>query len=96
MTSISDQTSDELRALRDQIDVELRKREAKERSDARKQIQEIAAAHSIDLTTIAGASKARYRDPKAPSRTWTGKGRKPGWVQEHLDMGGKIEDLELK
>lgn len=92
-TSISELSLDELKALRAEIDAELRKREVKERAEARKKIQEMAAHHGIDLAAIAGTAKAKYRHPEAPSRTWTGKGRKPAWVQEHLAKGGSLEDL---
>ncbi|WP_130472293.1 H-NS family nucleoid-associated regulatory protein [Candidatus Magnetaquicoccus inordinatus] len=37
----------------------------------------------------------KYRDPVDASRTWTGKGRKPGWVISHLDAGGQLEELEI-
>ena len=29
------------------------------------------------------------------SKTWSGKGRKPGWVVEHLEAGGQLEALEI-
>lgn len=31
-----------------------------------------------------------------PNLTWTGKGRKPGWVQTYLDNGGGLESLLIK
>ncbi|NQE50339.1 H-NS histone family protein [Herbaspirillum rubrisubalbicans] len=27
---------------------------------------------------------------------WTGRGRQPKWVEEHLEAGGKLEDLLIK
>lgn len=30
---------------------------------------------------------------KQGDKTWTGRGRQPKWVVEHLEGGGKIEDL---
>ena len=30
------------------------------------------------------------------SKTWSGKGRKPGWVVEHLEAGGALEALEIE
>lgn len=38
----------------------------------------------------------KYRSSSDPSLTWTGKGRKPTWVQEHLDGGGDLEMLRIK
>lgn len=27
--------------------------------------------------------------------TWSGRGRKPGWVEAHLAQGGELEDLRI-
>lgn len=36
----------------------------------------------------------KYADPTDPSKTWAGgKGARPSWVREHLEKGGKLEDL---
>lgn len=41
--------------------------------------------------------EAKYANPKNQSQTWAGgKGRKPSWVKEHLDKGGKLEDFAIK
>jgi DNA-binding protein H-NS len=37
-----------------------------------------------------------YRNPDDASKTWTGRGRQPGWVEKHLEGGGKLEDLGIK
>lgn len=37
-----------------------------------------------------------YRNPEDASKTWTGRGRQPGWVENHLEKGGKLEDLRIK
>ena len=38
----------------------------------------------------------KYRSSIDPDLTWTGKGRKPGWVQTYLDNGGELESLLIK
>ncbi len=38
----------------------------------------------------------KYRSSNDPALTWTGKGRKPGWVQLYLDNGGDLESLLIK
>ena len=38
----------------------------------------------------------KYRNSVDPSLTWTGKGRKPGWVVTYLDNGGELESLLIK
>ena len=35
----------------------------------------------------------KYRDPNNHENLWAGRGRKPGWVVEHLEQGLPIEDL---
>ncbi|MER2511291.1 MAG: H-NS histone family protein [Nitrosomonas ureae] len=38
----------------------------------------------------------KYRSSIDPALTWTGKGRKPGWVQTFLDNGGSLEEWMIK
>jgi len=39
----------------------------------------------------------KYRNPADAQQTWTGKGRKPGWIQTYMDNnGGDIERLLIK
>ena len=35
----------------------------------------------------------KFRNPDAPSETWSGRGKKPRWINEHLRRGKKLEDL---
>lgn len=95
MSDLQAMTTEALNSMRSEIEAELRRREAKERAEARKKIVDLAATHGIDLSSINATSKARYRNPDAPSETWTGKGRKPKWVQDHLAAGKTLADLEL-
>lgn len=95
MSDLQAMTTEALNAMRGEIDAELKRRESKERAEARKKIVDLAATHGIDLSSISATSKARYRNPEAPSETWTGKGRKPKWVQDHLAAGKTMADLEL-
>lgn len=42
-------------------------------------------------------SRAMYRHPSKPKLTWTGKGRKPAWVSEHLaEESHSLDDLKIK
>lgn len=43
-----------------------------------------------------GKGVPKYRNSVDSALTWSGKGRKPGWVQEHLDKGGDLESLQIK
>lgn len=34
-----------------------------------------------------------YMNPQDSTKIWSGRGRKPKWVHDHVRMGGKLEDL---
>lgn len=40
----------------------------------------------------ARTSRAKYRNPET-GETWSGKGRKPGWVHQALSQGKSLQDL---
>lgn len=37
----------------------------------------------------------KYKNPADGSMTWTGRGRKPKWVEEHLAKGGALEEIAI-
>lgn len=84
---------DQLRSLQLRIETEIRKREAKERHAAQRQILEIASRHEINLADLADKER-HYRNPDNPWQFWNGRGRKPKWVNTWLASGKRLEDLE--
>lgn len=42
------------------------------------------------------AVKLKYQAPTDPSQTWSGRGRKPKWVQEWIDAGNELEKLLIR
>ncbi|WP_417725818.1 H-NS family nucleoid-associated regulatory protein [Salipiger sp.] len=38
-------------------------------------------------------SAPKYRHPEKASVTWTGRGRQPNWVKEHVASGRRLDDL---
>ncbi|MDX1803697.1 MAG: H-NS histone family protein [Alcanivorax sp.] len=40
-------------------------------------------------------AKVKYRNPKDSSQTWTGRGKRPIWLQQALDNGAKLEDFAV-
>jgi len=51
--------------------------------------------HGSGTAPTGPKSAPKYRNPKEPTKTWTGKGRKPGWIVEALDKGKKLEDFAI-
>lgn len=37
----------------------------------------------------------KYRNPNDPEQTWTGRGRKPKWVEAYLSGGGSLEGIAI-
>jgi DNA-binding protein H-NS len=99
LASLQNATTEALKDWRQAIDSELKKREGRERAEARKKIKELAEAHGIDLATLApsgsGKQEPKYRNPNDQFQTWSGVGRKPKWVEEWLAAGKPLEELAI-
>ncbi|EIJ6113756.1 H-NS histone family protein [Salmonella enterica] len=94
MNDLKNMSPDELRELRAQVDAELKKREAKEKQEARRKILEIANTHGINIADLASKER-QYRNPDNQWESWNGRGRKPKWVKEWLESGKSLEELEV-
>jgi DNA-binding protein H-NS len=57
-----------------------------ERAQLREKMSEMAKQAGFDMNEIFGKGKGKgsvapkYRDPKTPENTWTGRGRMPRWL----------------
>ncbi len=97
----------ELDALIDQAADLIEKKKAQALVDAKAEIEKIAAATGMSVEELLGlkAGKVKkasatkkpvadkYRNPKDHTQTWTGRGKRPKWLQEMLDRGGKLENF---
>ena len=92
MKNLQDMTDEQLKEQRQAIDAELQKRLAKQKSDAKRQIVELAKSHNINLGELVGKEKL-YQNPENPWEKWSGKGRKPKWVTDALAAGKTLDDL---
>ncbi|MDX2204870.1 MAG: H-NS histone family protein [Hyphomicrobiaceae bacterium] len=76
----------ELVELRAEIDRLIADKQASEKVVLRQQLAELARAKGFSLEDVVGKSRKRgavpikYRDPKNPENTWTGRGRTPRWM----------------
>lgn len=90
----------ELRDMRSKLDRAISSYEDRRRREAIQAAEEAARAHGFNLAELTGSAPRKpntvapkYAHPENPSLTWTGRGRKPRWVQENLDAGKSLEDL---
>ena len=95
-------SKDELQKLRKETDRKLKDFDQRRRAEARSAAEKAIKDYGYSLDDLLGSSKRggtksvpRYRHPENASMTWTGRGRKPGWVNSHLESGGKMEDLAI-
>jgi DNA-binding protein H-NS len=87
--------------LRKQVAAELRERFAKEAEEAGLSIDDLfdskGAARRGKRSSPRNGSQPKYQNPADPSQTWTGNGRQPRWVSEHLQgESGTLEDLAIQ
>lgn len=48
---------------------------------------------TVSNPTRAKRGVKRYQHPDNPSITWSGRGRRPSWVVNHIAAGGEIDEL---
>ncbi|WP_304615236.1 H-NS histone family protein [Paracoccus sp. (in: a-proteobacteria)] len=90
----------EMRDLRTKLDRAINSYEDRKRREALTAIEEAAREHGFNLSELTGAKMRKsgtvapkYANPQDPTMTWTGRGRKPRWVQESLESGKELDDL---
>jgi DNA-binding protein H-NS len=91
----------ELRDLRNKVDRAVSSFEDRRKREALAAVESAAREFGFNLAELTAAKPARakvaakYAHPQDPSQTWTGRGRKPRWVQDALDSGKNLQDLEI-
>ncbi len=101
--NLSELSFTELQDLHAKVVAAIEQQQAAEKADAKKQILELVKLHGLSLDDVLSKAtaavrkpvEAKYRNPNDESQTWTGRGRKPAWVQAQLDEGFSLEDLAI-
>jgi DNA-binding protein H-NS len=91
----------ELADMQSQIDRLKIEKQSAERNAVRQRLVDVAKEHGFDIHDLFGKGRkgtvaVKYRDPKNPENTWTGRGRMPRWMVA-ATKGGKArkEDFLL-
>jgi DNA-binding protein H-NS len=70
-----------------------------ERAQVRQKLVDMAKQHGFEISDLFGKGRKgmvapKYRDPKNPANTWTGRGRMPRWLAAATKGGrSKKEDF---
>lgn len=91
---------EELQSLARDIETEIVGRREAERERVLNQMRELAGSLGMTLEEVVRGERgkgspvqAKYRHPENPALTWSGRGKRPAWVNEALDSGKTLEDL---
>jgi DNA-binding protein H-NS len=104
--NIDSMTLQELKALHKDVQRAIASYEARQRAAATAELEARAKELGFTLAELLGTapvkSKTRvpvapkYRNPKNPEETWTGRGRPPRWLAVALtSVGAKLEDFAI-
>lgn len=94
----------ELNEIQKQITIEVTQRHTAGRARLRHEFAQMAANSGLTLEEVLGGgtskkirseSVAKYANPANAAETWTGRGRKPGWVVAYVANGGTLESLAI-
>lgn len=94
-------TVKELRELKGRIDAAISARQSKDRAELKQKMMALAEEAGLTIDDVLGGSRragrnkgtvaVKFRHPDDPSLTWTGRGRRPRW----LDGVANIEKFRV-
>lgn len=96
----------QLRDLQQQIPIELKHRELQDKANLLNEVRAFARARGYSLEdlvskesklkTLSGIKvKVKYRHPEDLALEWTGRGRRPKWVEAWLQSGMNMDALTV-
>jgi DNA-binding protein H-NS len=99
-------TFEQLAKLAEAIQNQLSAKRHELRDQLRQELIEKAHLLGIDPAELVPTHKARggarievkpkYRDTRDPTQTWSGRGRPPRWLQEHIAAGENKDDYLIR
>lgn len=103
-TDLSKLSIEELQALAWDIEQEIINRREADRERVLAQMRELAGSLGMSLEEVlrqergrdrarVPGTQVRYRHPENAALTWSGRGKRPQWINEWLASGKTLEDL---
>jgi DNA-binding protein H-NS len=97
----------DLLEVQEKVSELLKARQKEEKRTLIDAIREMADKAGLEIDNVVWADEAKrkhksrkmyppkYYNPQNPTQTWTGLGRQPGWIKEHLTKHGNLNALLL-
>ncbi len=92
----------ELKQLQKDVNAAITNFKDRERQKAIAEVEAFARERGLsqaDLKALLSRSKkglpAKYANPEDPTQTWSGRGRRPRWVEAALASGKSLDDLKI-
>jgi DNA-binding protein H-NS len=91
----------ELLDLQKRVEADLVERKAAEAREVKAKMQALADQSGFSLNELfgakgkRGAAAVKFRNPKDPSLTWSGRGRKPNWIVDAVKKGAKLDSFAV-
>lgn len=91
----------ELEALSQEVSTEIVNRKEAEKQRVLDQIRELANSIGMTPEQLLGAkgrgrpaaAETKYRHPGDPALTWSGRGKRPTWVNDWIAAGKSLDEL---
>ncbi|GLQ30959.1 H-NS histone family protein [Litoribrevibacter albus] len=103
--NFSEYSLEDLKQIQKDLEKTIKSKAQDAKKTALQQIHNIANEHGLDLDEVLDGLKnpskkkakvaPKYQNPKNNSETWTGRGRKPKWVEQALSEGKSLSSLEI-
>ena len=96
----------ELVELKGKIGQAIEAKKSAEKTNIKKKVKELIEGAGFDVGDIVGGTSskslkgrkvaAKFRNPKNPEETWTGRGRQPKWLVAELARGRSLNSFRIK
>lgn len=97
--NIKEMSTQELAALDRRINEERAKRRKEEIAKQVEDVKNYAVSKGYDINEIFGGRKTepsvKYRHPDDPTKVWSGRGRRPDWLNTICGQGVNLDDLKV-
>lgn len=100
LETLTDLPLKDLQALQKVLNQAVDERRVSEKQDLLEKMMAMASESGYSLSELLNEkpkkhAKIKYRNPGNAAETWTGRGRKPNWVNDLLESGMSLEDMAI-